>query len=33
MDINGKKVTIPVGRWYVEEEWRATYFIGQEESR
>lgn len=27
MDINGKEITIPVGRWYIEEEWRATYFL------
>ncbi len=29
MDINGKQVTIPVGRWYAEEEWRGTYHIGE----
>ncbi|MFT4686155.1 MAG: hypothetical protein ACJATN_002978 [Neolewinella sp.] len=33
MEINGKEVTVPAGRWYVDEEWRATYFIGEEESR
>ena len=28
MDINGKEQVIPVGRWYFDEEWRATYFVG-----
>lgn len=33
IELNGKEVIIPAGRWYVDEEWRATYFIGEEESR
>ena len=30
MEINGKKITIPAGRWYINEEWRATYALEEQ---
>lgn len=27
MTVNGKEITIPPGRWYAEDEWRASYLL------
>lgn len=28
MTVNGKEITIPPARWYAEDEWRASYLLG-----